>query len=183
MPKILTNRQAHPAVLENPKRVGEFIQEGFGGQVDFYNMYSDSSILIGEPMVVYDRLAISKFLMLPNSLGQIHFGAWVNFLLDPAMAADILMGDPVYFNLGLADSDVPGYATGVQPANGYFLGHATLVHEQSSMQLDDDTGKPIAATTNDLRVGVLMHQEKMVWGTNFWGTVPDFVNGDSVLSS
>ena len=183
MPKALTNRQAYPPILENPKKVGEFIQEGFGGQVDFYNMFSDSSILIGEPMIAYDRLVISKNLILPNQLGQVHFGAWVNFLVNPSLSAAILFGDPVYFSLDLADSDVPGYATNAQPTNGYLLGHATLVYEQSSMQLDDTTGKPIACTTDELRVGVLMHQEKMVWGTNFWGVVPDFINGDSVLSS
>lgn len=182
MPKSLPNREAHPAVLETPEIIGEFIQEGYGGQIDFYNLFDDA-ILIGEPLIYMDRLGISKRVILASEPAQLHFGAIVNFLADPALAAQILAGDKVYFDLDLADDDSTGYATQVEPSNGYFLGHAVMVYEKSAMQLDDTTGKPIACTTAQKRVAVLMHQEKMVWGTNFFGSVPDATNGDALLSS
>lgn len=183
MVKSLPNREAQPIVLENPKRVGDYVQGGVGCPVDFYNMFEDS-IIVGEPFIMYGKVGITKVVVPPLSVGSVHFGCWMNFLVNPALASPILFGDKVYYNLALADSAVPGYATNVQPANGFLLGYAVTPHEQpGALQLDETTGKPIACTTSQLRCGVIMHTDLVVWGTNLWGSVPDYINGDSVISS
>lgn len=181
MPKSIAVKASEPIVYTQIHRVGEFLQEGFGGQVNFYNMFA-TSILPGEPFIYMGRLAVSKYVVHPGELGQVHFGPEINMIVDPSLAAQILCGDKVYFSYGLADSDYPGYATNVQPANGYFIGYATLIHD-SPVQLDGGTGKPISCTTSQARVSVLMHQNKMVKNVNFWGTVYDGIDGDTVISS
>jgi hypothetical protein len=182
MVKSLQNREAQPIVLENPKRVGDYIQGGLGA-IDFYNMF-DASILVGEPFIMYDKVSITKNVIEPLSVGSLHHGAWMNFLADPDLVAPILFGDKVYYDLDLADSEVPGYVTNVVPTNGIFVGHAVTPHEQrGTLQLDATTGKPIVCDVGQARCGVLMHTETMVWGENFFGLVPDYVNGDSVISS
>ena len=128
------------------------------------------------------RLAVSKFVIHPGELGQVHFGPEINMIVDPALPAAILAGDKVFFNYGLADSTYPGYLTKTQPANGYFVGYATLIHDRP-VQLDGVTNKPIACTTDQSRCSVLFHQEKMVRNKNFWGTVFDGIDGDSIISS
>ncbi len=181
MPKSIAVKANQPIVYDAIPRVGEFLQEGFGGQVNFYNMFT-TSILPGEPFIYMGRLAVSKYVVHPGEVGQVHFGPEINMIVDPALVAAIKVGDKVYFNYGLADSTYPGYATNVQPANGYFLGYATLVHEKP-IQLDGVTSKPIACTTEQARVSVLFHQRSMVRNTNFWGTVYDGIDGDTIISS
>lgn len=183
MPKSLPFREAQPIVLENPKHVGDYLQGGVGVGVDFYNMF-EQSILIGEPFVMYDKIGITKGVIGPLSCGTVHFGCWMNFLVDPALVAPILFGDKVYFDYDLADSEVPGYVTNVPPTNGLLLGHAVTPYEQpAGLSLDSGTGKPIVCSTSQVRCAVLMHADTVVWGTNIFGLVPDFVNGDSVISS
>lgn len=183
MPKALTIREAQPTVLENPLHIGDYIQGGVGCPVDFYNMMEES-ILVGEPIIVYDKVGITKGVISPLTVGSVHFGCWMSFLVDPELAAAILFGDSVYYDLGLADADVPGYVTNVEPADGIYLGKAVTPHEQpGSLALDGTTGKPICCKVGGSRVGVIMHTEPMVWGENFFGLVPDFINGDDVISS
>lgn len=183
MPMSLPNREAVPVVLETPEMVATFSQEGFGGQVDFFNMFT-TAILIGEPLIYMDRLGISKFVVLAKEPGQLHFGAEANFIVDPALASAILAGHEVYFDLNLADSVVPGYATNVKPTKGYLLGHAVMDYDKNNMSLDVATGKPIACTTSQARVKVLMTQERMVLNKTFWGTgIPDVRDGDTTILS
>lgn len=181
MPKSISVKASQAIVYDAIHRVGEFLQEGFGGQVNFYNLFN-GSILPGEPFIYLGRLAVSKFVVHPDELGQVHFGPEINMIVDPDLAAQILAGDKVYFDYDLADSTYPGYVTNVQPTNGYFLGYATLIHDRP-IQLDGGTGKPIACSTSQNRVSVLFHQEKMVKNKNFWGTVYDGNDGDTVISS
>ena len=181
MTKTLTNREAQPIVLENPKKVGVFVQQG--DAVDFYNMF-DASIIVGEPFIMYNKVAVTKVVVPPLSMGTANFGAWMKFLVDPALAAAILFGEKVYYDLDLADSDVPGYATNVEPTNGFVLGYATPSHGQvGQITLDDTTGKPVCAAVGATYVGVKMSEEEIVWGTNLFGQVPDYINGDDTISS
>lgn len=184
MPKSLPNREAVPVTLENPAHIGDYIQGGVQ-EADFYNMFTDS-ILCGEPMILFDKVGITKRVIGPLECGTVNFGCWMNFLVDPALANPILQGDRVYYSLDLSTSAVPGYVTNIQPTNGIFLGHATIMHEREGnipLTAVGPLNKAVAASTSALRVPVLMHTDKMVHGTNFWGNVPDFVNGDTVISS
>lgn len=173
MPLTLTNRQAQPVVLENPKHVADYIQGG--DVVDFYNMFS-GSVLVGEPVILFDRVGITKRIVPPNTQGTLHFGAWAYFRLDPALAANIHQGDKIYFDYDLAVANVaPGYATNVEPTNGILLGHATIVKEQS---LSLGTGnKPIVATTSSEFVAVKMSNQVVEDTVTAFGTVPNWVAG------
>lgn len=173
MVKTLTNRQAQPIVLENPEKVGVFLQGG--DAVDFYNMFS-GSILVGEPVVLFDKVGITKVVVGPKAQGTINFGAWVNFLVDPAHVGNILQGDKVYYDVDLADSEVPGYVTSVEPTNGIFLGHATIMKDQTLALGAGDV--PIAATADSKYVAVKMTSEVISSGNGtLFGTVPNWVTG------
>lgn len=169
----LTHREAQPIVLENPAKLGVFLQDGQA--VDFYNMFA-GSILVGEPIILFDQVGIAKRVIGPNSLGTINFGAWVNFLLDPALAADIHQGDKVYFDYDLAVANVTsGYATGVEPTNGILLGHATITSKEYTLGTGN---KPIAANTSAEYCAVKMHNQVMSSGAGtVFGTVPNWVTG------
>ncbi len=117
MVKALANRT--PVVLENPKHVGDYIQLG-NGPVDFYNMF-DAHIILGEPIIVYGRVGITKRIVDPLTVGSFHVACWMNFLVDPALANPILYGDKMYYDLDLADEEVPGYVTNVEPAMVFTL--------------------------------------------------------------
>jgi hypothetical protein len=173
MPLSTPKRDSIPLVLENPVKIGNFLQQA--DAVDFYNMFT-TSILVGEPILLFDKVGISKIVVPGNTVGTVNFGAWMHFLLDPALAANIHQGDKVYFDYDLAVADVsPGYATQVEPTNGVLLGHATILHGKDLVL---GTGsKPIAATTNDKYVAVRMHTDTLVDTVNVFGTVPDFVAG------
>lgn len=124
MPYNLTNREAFPVELEQAPIIGQYIQ---GGEcpVDYYNT-TGKSIMPGEPVIFLSRLMISKSVILPGEFGSLVAGAWMRYLVDPALAANILQDAVVYFDtdLAVAASYIPGYATGVAPTNGYKLGQA-----------------------------------------------------------
>lgn len=181
MTKDLANRYAHPVRMEEPEVVGAFIQQG--DAVDFYNMM-DEDILVGEPFIVYGKIAMTKKIVLRGNVGTANFGGWYDMLVDPNLANPILYGQKVYYDLGLADTDSPGYVTNVAPTNGYWLGWATTPHGQPGrVLLDGTTGKPICAAVGAQRCAVVFHDQVAVFGTHFFGTVPDHTNGDTVLSS
>ena len=154
MPIQLTNLEANPVAMEAYPIIGEYIQGGHGTETDYYNPGS-KTILPGEPVKVFNRIGISKDIILPGTFGTLVFGAWVNFVVDPDMAAEILQGALVYFDLDLATGLYPGYATGVQPSNGYRLGYA-LGRHGTPTEVALSASSPIAATTSDSRVFVLM---------------------------
>lgn len=170
MPVTLTNHEAYPTTFEEIEIIGEYTQDGV--DVDYYNV-TTKSILPGEPVVIFGRIGISKEVILPNEFGTITFGAQVSFLVNPDMVADILQGALVYFDLDLATGLIPGYATGVQPTNGYRLGHAVGVHERGPSVNVNASNIPIAAAPGALRVLVLMDQCGPTTPTTY-GTVENF---------
>lgn len=184
MVKSLPNREAQPIILENPARIG--IYRHNDDAVDFFNMFDDASIIVGEPFIMYNRIAITKVVVPPLSVGTANFNWVADFLVDPAHVQDILFGDKLYYSITLADSTSPGYITKTQPASGFFIGYAVTPHNSpTEIQLDTQTGKPICwkqGTSQD-RVRVIPHNQFLVWGTNFFGSVPDYINGDTVISS
>ncbi len=129
MPVTLTKLQSQPFMLEQYPIIGEYVQGGHGTELDYYNQ-STKTILPGEPLVVFNRLMIAKDVILPQEFGTLLANCWVNFLLDPAMVANILQGAIVYFDVdkAVSGSYIPGYATGVQPTNGFKLGYAIAPH-------------------------------------------------------
>ena len=180
----LPNREAYPVVLENPAKIGVYRHND--DAVDFFNMFDDVSILVGEPIIVYNRIGITKVIVLPSTCGTVNFNWVADFLVDPAHVQDILFGDKLYYSITLADSASPGYITKTQPTDGFFIGYAVCPHNSpTEIQLDSQTGKPICwkQGTNQTRVRVIPHNQFMVWGTNFFGSVPDYINGDTVISS
>ncbi len=179
----LPNREADPIILETAPIVGVYRYND--DAVDFFNMFEDS-ILVGEPIIVYNRIGITKVVVLPGTVGTVNYNCVADFLVDPAHVQDILFGDKLYYSITLADSASPGYITKTQPASGFFIGYAVTPHNSpTEIQLDSQTGKPICwkQGTTQTRVRVMPHNQFMVWGTNFFGSVPDYINGDSVISS
>ena len=170
MPVNLTNIEAFPVAMEDYPILGEYIQGGHGTETDFYNG-SSKCILPGEPVEVFGRLGISKELILPRTFGTLCFGCWMSYLLDPDLASQILQGAAVYFDLDLADSDiyVTGYATNVQPTNGYLLGYAIAPHATPG-EITKSALSAVAASTSSVRVFVLMNT-----AVTKYGTVPDFL--------
>lgn len=158
MPVTLTNIQSQPLMLEQYPIIGEYVQGGHGTELDYYNQ-SSKTILPGEPLVVFGRLMIAKDLILPQTFGTLIADCWVNFLLHPAMVANILQGAFVYFDVGLAvpGSFIPGYATGVQPANGFRLGPAIAVHGKTP-EIPLSAKSAIAARPGDERVFVQLEK-------------------------
>jgi hypothetical protein len=173
VPIQLPNLEADPVALESYPIVGEYIQRAHDSQIDYYNPGS-KSILPGEPVEVFGRLGIAKDVILPGHFGTLVFGAWVNFLLDPSLASQILQGALVYFDLDLATGLYPGYATNVQPTNGWKLGYATGRHATPT-EVALSASSPIAATTSDERVMVLMNEYSGIETVTKYGTVTDFL--------
>ena len=170
MPIQLPNLEADPVALEDYPIIGEYIQGGHGTETDYYNPGS-KSILPGEPIAIFGRLGISKDVILPGEFGTVVFGAWVNFLVDPDLASIITQGQEVYFDIDLATGYYPGYATNVEPTNGWHLGYAIGIHGAPG-EVSLSAGTPIAATTSQERVFVLMSNtyEKFGTVTNFLAT-------------
>ena len=156
MPVTLTNLQGQPFLLEQYPTIGAYIQGGHGTELDYYNQ-SSKTILPGEPLVVFNRLMISKDIILPQTFGTLLADCWISFLLDPAMVANILQGAIVYFDVGLAvvGSYIPGYATGVQPTNGFKLGYALGRHGKGA-EIPLSAKSVIAAAAGSKRVFVQM---------------------------
>ncbi len=152
----LPNIEAQPVFLEQYPRIGEYVQGGHGTETDYYNQTS-KTVLPGEPLILFGRLCISKDIILPGHFGTVVSDCWVNYLLDPDLASNILQGAAVYYDLGLADAGeyISGYATNVQPTNGYLLGHAIGVHATPE-EVNLSAGSAIAARPGDNRVFVLL---------------------------
>lgn len=158
MPYTLTNIQNNPMYLENYPIIGEYIQGGHGTETDYYNA-SSKCVLPGEPLVVFGRLCISKDIILPRTFGTVVFGCWVNFLLDPALAAVIKQDANVYYDLDkkVDGSYISGYATGTQPTNGFLLGKAVGVHGIPG-EITLSGKSAVAASPGDDRIFVLLTQ-------------------------
>lgn len=192
MPLNLPNRQAQPIMLEQPKKIGTFLQQG--DVVDFWNGFT-SSILPGEPFICYNRLAVSMEVVLPKTVGSANYGAWMMFLMNPAHNANILWDTKIYYSYDLAVAGVvPGYVTPNLPVNGLYLGRATCLHASpTEIELDSSTGKPIAWKPGQLYIPVKMHEAECKWSTgvgadptangNYYGNVLDISNFDNVVSS
>lgn len=170
MPLTLTNLEAFPTQFEDIDIVGAYRQGGI--EVDYYNV-TTKTILPGEPIVIFNRVGIAKQLILPDSFGTVVFGAQVSFLLDPDMVAAILQNALVYFDIDLATALTPGYATGVQPSNGYRLGYAVGIHESPGNVNVNGSNIPIAAAAGALRVLVLMDNTGPAAPTTY-GSVENF---------
>lgn len=158
MPVTLTKLQSQPFLLEQYPIIGEYVQGGHGTELDYYNQ-STKTILPGEPLVVFGRLMIAKDVILPQEFGTLISDCWVNFLLDPSMVANILQGAFVYFDVdkAVSGSYIPGYATGVQPTNGFRLGHAIAVHGKTP-EVPLSTKSAIAAAPGAERVFVQLER-------------------------
>lgn len=158
MPVTLTKLQSQPFILEDYPIIGAYVQGGHGTELDYYNQ-STKTILPGEPLVVFGRLMIAKDVILPQTFGTLLADCWMSFLLDPAMVANILQGAFVYFDVGLANagSYIPGYATGVQPTNGFRLGHAIAIQAKTP-EIPLSAKSAIAAAPGAKRVTVQMEK-------------------------
>lgn len=170
MPIQLPNLEANPVALEDYPIIAEYIQGGHGTEVDFYNPGS-KSILPGEPVAVFGRLCISKDVILPGTFGTLVYGCWINGLVDPDIASAITQGQEVYFDIDLATGLYPGYFTNVEPTNGWHVGYAVGIHEAPG-NVSLSAGTPIAASTSQERVFILMSEtyEKFGTVTNFLAT-------------
>lgn len=158
MPYVLTNIQNNPAYLENYPIIGEYIQGGHGTELDYYNA-TPRCVLPGEPLVVFGRLCVSKDIILPRSFGTVVSNCWMNFLLDPALAAVIRQGANVFYDLDKkVDAQfISGYATGTQPTNGFLLGQAIAVHGiPGEIVLSNKSA--VAASPGDKRIFVQLTQ-------------------------
>jgi len=190
MPINLPVRQGHPFNIEKVHIVGDYRQGGGGSETDFFNQFT-TSIIPGEPIVLFNRVGISKSTIKPKTAGTVVFNCWMSYMVDPNLPAEILQDDLIYFRYDLAlaannnklsaDSVyqgkfITGFASNVAGAGpNVLLGRATIDHAKRDEMKVSTTGpnKAVACPVGQNRVMVLMTQLAPVTV----GAVPNFATG------
>lgn len=151
MGKATPNRAAEPIRLEALTPSGIYRTEP--SHVTWVNPSETLTVVPGEPIIFMGRVGISKLAIYPLRVGTLVLDWIADFVLDPDLAANILQGDVIYWDTGLADADHTGKATNVAPAAGFILGYANLPDVRSE-DVNLDAGDPIAAVPGDTYVRV-----------------------------
>lgn len=190
MPINLPIRQGQPFNLEKVHIVGDYRQGGGGSETDFFNQFT-TSIIPGEPIMIFGRVGISKSTIKPKTMGTVVFNCWMSYMVDPNLAAEILQDDNIYFRYDLAliannaslSADyvyqgkyITGFASNVAGAGpNVLLGKAVVSHSKRDEIRISTTGpnKAIACMVGERRVHVLMTNLAPV----AVGAVPNFVTG------
>lgn len=110
----LFERYDPPAVI---RHAGEL-------QTRYYNK-TGSTLLQGEPVLLGNRIGLCAAVILPNETGGVVLDWIADFRCDPALAADILAEDQVWWSYDIT-TVVAGVGGAVRaaPTNGFLLGRA-----------------------------------------------------------
>lgn len=190
MPIDLPVRQGQPFNIEKVHLVGDYRQGGGGSETDFFNQFA-TSIIPGEPIMIYGRVGISKSTIKPKTAGTVIFNCWMSYMVDPNLAADIFQDDNVYFRYDLAllanNADlsadniyqgkyITGFVSNVAGAGpNVLLGKATIDHAKRDELMISTVSpfKAIACRVGMRRVHVLMTNLAPV----SVGAVPNYTTG------
>lgn len=123
MPVTTPIRAVQPQLLEryDPPAV---IRHSGDLQTRYYNR-TGSTLLQGEPVLVGDRIGLCAAVLLPNETGILILDWIADFRCNPALAADILSNDQVWWSYDIT-TVVAGVGGAVRsaPTNGFLLGRA-----------------------------------------------------------
>lgn len=123
MPVSTPIRAAQPQMLEryDPPAV---IRHSGSLQTSYYNK-TGSTLLQGEPVLIGDRVGLCAAVILPNETGIVVLDWIADFRVDPALAANILANDNVWWSYDITTVVAGvGGAVRVAPTNGFLLGKA-----------------------------------------------------------
>lgn len=131
MPIDQPNFEAAPVLLEENIRV--CINRGDGDYVTFFNAGS-TTYQDGEPFIAGGDVWVNQGRTKPSSVGSRLSNFLVDVMVDPDMLAAINQDALVYIDTDITDAANPiGYATGVEPTNGFVLGRAVVMPEATSV--------------------------------------------------
>lgn len=152
----------------------------------------------GEPIPFFDCIGITTKMVAPDEVASIVLRDKVSFRLNPNEALHIYQGQEIYWDYDLEESDVVqsdgttrtviGWATAVQPTNGYLLGRAMVPLEPTQQNRTyNPTGSRVAADAPDgsLRATVDVWIDPSVGLTKYGSTPYDdsSLEGDDFSSS
>jgi len=167
MPVSTPIRNAQPQMLESysPPAV---IRHAGELQVRYYNK-TGNTLLQGEPVLIGDRIGLCAAVILPNETGEVILDWVADFRVDPALAANILANDQVWWSYDVT-TVVAGVGGAVRtvPTNGFLLGRASTDGRIPARV--DGSNKSICAAAGDMYVRVVNQEAAAV----AIGTVPAF---------
>ncbi len=167
MPVSTPIRAAQPQMLErySPPAI---IRHSGELQTRYYNK-TGNTILQGEPVLIGDRIGLALAVILPNETGEVVLDWIADFRVDPALAANILANDNVWWSYDVTTVVAGvGGAVRAEPTNGFLLGKA--VTDGRIPARVDGSNKSICAAAGDTYVRVVNQEAAAV----AIGTVPAF---------
>lgn len=134
MPVDQPNREAQPVVLEANVTMATLVNTDseyvpwFNNTANVYQM--------GEIFVSGGAVWVCIESILPSQVGARTSNFVVDAVLDPAHTGNIAQDALIYLDTDLADADQPmGYATAVEPTNGFVIGRATASSGATSVNV------------------------------------------------
>lgn len=166
MPISTPNRIADPVRLEryDAPAVIRFAEEL---SAHYYNT-TGTTILQGEPVLIGNRIGLAQSVILPGTIGQVVMDWIADLRVDPALAADILQNDTVWWSYDITTVAAGvGGAVRAAPTNGFIIGIALV--QVSPIRLNGSS-KAIAAAPGDVYVRAISSSIAAV----AIGTIPTF---------
>lgn len=125
MPYATPIRLADPVRLEQPKICAYIRSTANSLVIPYVNISSTLSIYPGEPILINGRVGLTSRLILPLQEGNLVFDWVADFIVSDTLAANILAGDPVWWDYSDSTLETTlGAVVRAAPTNGYILGFA-----------------------------------------------------------
>jgi len=158
MPYATPIRLADPVRMEQPPICAYIRSTANSLVIPYVNVSTTLSISPGEPILINGRVGLTSRLILPLQEGNLVFDWVADFIVSAGLAANILSGDPVWWDY--SDTTLAsglGAVVRAAPTNGYILGFAapmpgiwTIASNRAIAQ--DYTDSKVAAGTARVRV-------------------------------
>lgn len=128
MPYATPIRLADPVRLEQVPVCAYIRSTANSMVIPYVNISTTLSISPGEPVLINGRVGLTSRLILPLQEGNLVFDWVADFIVSNALAANILAGDPVWWDY--SDTTLAsglGAVVRAAPTNGYILGFAAVM--------------------------------------------------------